>query len=132
MCVYVCMHAYMYVYACTCLLVCVYMFDEKGRDGRQIKEDRLVGRSCSTACFLAQHGHDFHRWITKGVSYTTADVEAKLSTALPPPMLQSQELTRVLTVCLKGLGDGERFSKSSQTKQVMIRVGYISFYVMGV
>ena len=45
---------------------------------------RWITKGVSTACFLAQHGHDFHRWITKGVSYTTADVEEKLSTALPP------------------------------------------------
>lgn len=57
--------------------------DERGPDGKQIRADPFLGLSSSSTCFLADNGMDFQRWVTKGVSYTSVDVEEALLHALP-------------------------------------------------
>ncbi|CAK0844090.1 unnamed protein product, partial [Prorocentrum cordatum] len=58
--------------------------DERTDDGKVIQDDPFLGLSASTVAFLAENGLDFQRWLTKGVSYTSASAEAELLKAMPP------------------------------------------------
>lgn len=59
-------------------------FDERDADGRQVKvDDYFLGLSASSVTFLARNGLDFTRWVSKGVSYTSAAMEDVLLGALP-------------------------------------------------
>jgi len=59
--------------------------DERDANGNQVKTDPFLGLSASSIMFLAGNGLDFQRWVTKGVSYTSAATEAALMKAMPSP-----------------------------------------------
>eukprot|EP00928_Gymnodinium_smaydae_P032040 TRINITY_DN23320_c0_g2_i1.p1 TRINITY_DN23320_c0_g2~~TRINITY_DN23320_c0_g2_i1.p1 ORF type:complete len:584 (+),score=64.27 TRINITY_DN23320_c0_g2_i1:45-1754(+) len=58
-------------------------FSERDADGNLVQSNPFLGMSASSAQFLAANGFDFQRWVTKGVSYVNAKVEAALQRAMP-------------------------------------------------